>query len=140
MNSANPNIKWTTPDWTEQNSFGLMAEYLDLKIKLENGFIEVVDNSHSDHNYLSQSSCHPPSVFKGLRIGVGIQLRRNCSSDDSFDQVMEERVKQFACSGWNVDSTRNEFLKAKKINWRDLLFGEKKSKRKGISAWSKMGP
>jgi hypothetical protein len=49
---------------------------------------------------------------------------------------MEERVNQFACSGWNVDSTRNEFLKAKKINRRDLLFGEKKSKRKGISAWS----
>ena len=61
------------------------------------------------------------------------------SSNDTFDQVMEERVKQCACTGWNVESTRNEFLKAKQINRRELLFGEKKSKRKGISAWSTRG-
>ena len=113
-----------------------MADYLDLQIKLENGYLQTVDNSHSDHNYISRSSCHPPSVFKGLRLGVGIQLRRNCSTDEGFDKVMEERIKQFACSGWNMDSTRNKFLKAKQINRRELLFGEKKAKRKSISAWS----
>ena len=45
-------------------------------------------------------------------------------------------MKQFACSGWNIDSTRNEFLKAKQLNRRELLFGEKKAKRISISAWS----
>ena len=136
LNSVNPNIKWTSPDWTEVNNFGLMADYLDLQIKLENGILEVEDNSHSDHNYISRSSCHPPSVFKGLRLGVGIQLRRNCSTEEGFDKMMEERINQFACSGWNKDSTRNEFLKAKRLDRRELLFGEKKKKRKNISAWS----
>ena len=49
---------------------------------------------------------------------------------------MEERIKQFACSGWNEDSSRNEFLKAKQLDRRNLLFGEKKSRKKSISAWS----
>jgi hypothetical protein len=136
LNRMNRNIKWTTPDWTELNDFGMKADYLDLLIKLENGYILVEDNSHSDHNYISRTSCHPPSVFKGLRLGVGIQLRRNCSTDESFDRIMEERIKQFACSGWNEDSTRNEILKAKKMDRRTLLFEEKKPKRKNISAWT----
>ena len=67
---------------------------------------------------------------------MGIQLRRNCSTDEGFDKVMEQRIKQFECSGWNKDSTRNEFLKAKALNRRELLFGQKKDKRKSISAWS----
>ena len=45
LNRANQSIKWTKPDWTEQNDFGLKADYLDLLITLENGFIEVEDNS-----------------------------------------------------------------------------------------------
>ena len=105
-------------------------------MKLENGLIEVEDNSRSDHNYISRSSCHPPYVFKGLRLGVGIQLRRNCSTEEGFDKIMEERVNQFACSGWNKDSTRNKFLKAKRLNRRELLFGEKKQKKKNISDYS----
>jgi hypothetical protein len=82
LNSANPNINWTTRDWSDANNFGLMADYLDLQIKLNNGYLETVDNSHSDQNYISRSSCHPPSIFKGLRLCVGIQLRRNCSTDE----------------------------------------------------------
>ena len=117
LNSANPNINWTTPDWSEANNFGLIADYLDLKIKLKNEYLETVDNSHLDHNYISRPSCHLPSVFKGLRLGVGIQFRRNCSTDEGFDKVMEGRIKQFACSGWNKD-TRNEFLKEKDLKRR----------------------
>ena len=70
------------------------------------------------------------------QLGIGIQLRRNCSSDLSFDVKMEERVNQFACTGWNKDSTRNEILKAKKMDRRELLFGEKIRKKKNISAWA----
>ena len=39
---------------------------------------------------------------------------------------MEERIKQFACTGWNEDSTKNEILKAKNMNRRELLFGGEK--------------
>ena len=49
---------------------------------------------------------------------------------------MEERIKQFACSGWNEDSTRNELLKAKKMDRRKLIFNEKQTKRKNVSAWT----
>ena len=136
LNRINPSIKWTTPQWDEMNNFGLRADYLDLLIKLENGFLEVEDNSHSAHNYLLRTSCHPPSVFKGLRLGVGIQLGRNCSSDESFNLKMEERIKQFLCSGWNDDSTRNELLKAKKMDRKKLIFDKKKQKDKNISAWT----
>ena len=65
---------------------------------------------------------------------VGFQSRRNCSSDISFDLKMEERVNQFACTGWNRDDTRNEMLKAKQMNRRELLFGDKVKRRKNISA------
>jgi hypothetical protein len=41
---------------------------------------------------------------------------------------MEGRVNQFACTGWNKDSTRNEILKAKKMDRRELSFGEKNKK------------
>ena len=74
-----------------QNNCGLMAYYLDYK-------------------YISRSSCRPTSVLKGLRLGVGIQLRRNFSTEVGFNKVMEEKLHQFACSGWNIDSTRNKLL------------------------------
>ena len=67
---------------------------------------------------------------------MGIQLRRNCSTEESFDRKMEERISQFECSGWNKDSTKNEFLKAKKLDRKKLIFEEKKSKRKQVSAWT----
>ena len=35
LNSLKPNIKQTCPDWTEDNNFGCMADYLDLQIKLD---------------------------------------------------------------------------------------------------------
>ena len=57
-------------------------------------------------------------------------------NQESFDRIMEERIKQFACSGWNEDSSRNEFLKAKQLDRINLLFGEKKKRKKSISAWS----
>ena len=39
MNGFNQNIKWTSPIWDEDNDFGLKADYLDLEIRLENGFL-----------------------------------------------------------------------------------------------------
>ena len=41
LNSANQHISWTSPDWSEFNDFGLKADYLDLLVKLENGFIQM---------------------------------------------------------------------------------------------------
>ena len=64
LNSLNRNIKWISPDWSELNDFGLKADYLDLEIKLENGYLLVEDNSHSDHNYIPKSSCHPPQFSR----------------------------------------------------------------------------
>ena len=61
---------------------------------------------------------------------MGIQLRRKCSTEESFDRKMEERINQFVCSGWNIDSTKNEFLKAKKFDRKRLIFEEKSQKEK----------
>jgi hypothetical protein len=43
---------------------------------------------------------------------------------------MEERVNQFPCTGWNKDSTRNEILKTKKMDKRELFFGGGKKHKK----------
>ena len=53
-------------------SQGREAEYLDVKIKIkEDGNITTDVFSKNCHSYLPPQSCHPPSVFKGLAIGIG---------------------------------------------------------------------
>ena len=59
--------------------------------------------SKNAHNYLSPQSCHPPSVFKGLVIGMGRKLRMICSDDDDLEQRIIEYTKYLVASGWEWD-------------------------------------
>ena len=122
-----PNIKWVL-------SHGIEAEYLDLKLKIENGYITTDVFSKSNHSYLPPSSCHSPSTFRGLIAGVGTRLRMLCSDDSQLDKRIEEYAGYFSLSGWNRKHATRELRRGANKNREDILHQPRKRPSKKI-AW-----
>ena len=94
------NLRWETVSGRE-------GAYLDLWLSLENGKIESKIYSKSEPIYLHPSSCHDPSVFKGLIPGVARRLRLNCSKDEDFDEAVLDFARAFAVSGYPYQEALN---------------------------------
>ena len=87
---------------------GKEAEYLDVKLHIVNGLIEIDVFSKNCHGYLPAYSCHAPSVFKGLISGVGTRLRMLCTDGHTLDERLNEYSKHFCMSGWKWQKARKE--------------------------------
>ena len=125
-----PSIKWTIQTGTE-------VEYLDIKLKLENGTITTDVFSKNCNSYLPPTSCHAPSVFKGLISGVGTRLRMLCSDDETLQQRIKEYAGYFELSGWNRSLAERELARGAEKDRLQLL--TKPRKRKGKKhAWVTM--
>eukprot|EP00745_Piridium_sociabile_P028914 TRINITY_DN46767_c1_g1_i5.p1 TRINITY_DN46767_c1_g1~~TRINITY_DN46767_c1_g1_i5.p1 ORF type:complete len:381 (-),score=50.73 TRINITY_DN46767_c1_g1_i5:160-1302(-) len=122
-----PDIKWVV-------SHGKEAEYLDLKLSMDNGYIKTDVFSKNSHSYLPPHSCHAPSVFKGLISGVGIRLRMLCSDDDTLEERVDEYAKYFCLSGWKYKKAKQELKKGASKNRKKLIQQSRKKKKKKI-AW-----
>ena len=120
-----PNIKWTFTHGKEVN-------YLDLKIKLKNGYLETSNDSKSCHKYLPPNSCHPQPTFKGLLHAMGTKLRMNCSTDASLHKAQEDYAHYFSTSGWDKAKARKKLKEAGKINRDTLINGTKTRQEKKI--------
>jgi hypothetical protein len=122
-----PNIKWTV-------SHGREANYLDIHLSLKDGTIITDVFSKSCHSYLPPTSCHSPSVFKGLISGVGTRLRMICSEDSTLNERIQEYARYFAMAGWNIDTALRELKKGSQKDRTELLTKPRKKKTQKI-AW-----
>eukprot|EP00745_Piridium_sociabile_P015180 TRINITY_DN22393_c0_g1_i4.p1 TRINITY_DN22393_c0_g1~~TRINITY_DN22393_c0_g1_i4.p1 ORF type:complete len:282 (-),score=17.02 TRINITY_DN22393_c0_g1_i4:268-1113(-) len=122
-----PNIKWTV-------SHGSTAEYLDVQLQIKDGSISTDIFSKHNHSYLPPTSCHPPSVYKGLISSVGTRLRMICSDDSTLTKRIEEYANHFALSGWSINKARKELERGAGRDRHQLLNGKRKKKHKKI-AW-----
>ena len=128
LQSLSPeNIKWTIESGRE-------AKYLDLHLKIMDGKIITDVNSKHCHSYLNKNSCHPPSVFKGLLIGVGTRLRMLCSEDDQLVDRLKEYAKYFSMAGWKYQTALKELQKGASQNRQTLIRKQRNQKPKKI-AW-----
>jgi hypothetical protein len=63
-----------------------MIEFLDGNVILENGRIktDLYTQKTDKHQYLHATSCHPNSVKRAIPYGLGIRVKRICSSDEDY--------------------------------------------------------
>ena len=122
-----PSIKWVV-------NHGKTAEYLDLRLQIKDGFIESDVFSKNNHSYLPPTSCHPPSVFKGLISGVGTRLRMLCSQDDVLEKRIGEYTDYFAMSGWKPNHARKELERGANRDRNQILTKPRTKKSKKL-AW-----
>ena len=71
---------------------GNYLEFLDLKLKRENGKITVDVHSKptSSFKYVLPTTCYPRKSINNIPHGIAIPLRRICDSDEKFKQRSEE--------------------------------------------------
>jgi hypothetical protein len=108
LQSLHPDIHWEV-------SSGKSMNYLNLTVKLEDGYIQTDEYSKSSHNYLPPNSCHPPSTFKGLIASKGTQLRVNCSKSSFLQPRLKEYAEYFSACGWNYDKAYGDLVKGAKF-------------------------
>ena len=130
LQNLHPDIHWTV-------SSGREAEYLDVKLKIsEDGSIKTDVFSKNCHSYLPPSSCHNPTVFKGLAVGMGTRLRMLCSDDQILEERLVEYAKHLAVSGWDYDVALTDLRKGASKDRDTVLHGARKNKnRKKKIAW-----
>ena len=92
LNNLYPTIKFTLV-FSEKS-----INVLDLKLTLENGFIQTDVYSKPTDNqiYLHPKSVHPAHCMKAIPFGVASRLRRNCSSDEALQDKMRGISKLYA--------------------------------------------
>ena len=128
LQTLHPSIKWTV-------SCGKKKNFLDLTISItEDGNIETDVYAKSCSVYLPPNSCHPPSVFKGLAIGIGTRLRMLISDDAVLDRRLQEYAKYLTASGWQWSKAIRDLKKGAARDRCTLLQPKRKTTTKKI-AW-----
>lgn len=121
-------IQWTV-------SHGKDANYLDVRLHItDDGNLETDVFSKNSNSYLPPYSCHPPSVFKGLGVGVGRRLRMICSDDNNLEQRILEYAKYFTLSGWKWSRALHELRKGA-AKPRHAILNNQTKKQKNKIAW-----
>lgn len=117
-------IRWTVNQGRE-------AEYLDVKLVItEEGKIETDVFSKSSHSYLPPNSCHPPSVFKGMTIGMGRRLRMICSDDTKLENRIQEYTKHLVTSGWKWEVAEKGLREGASVPREQTLKKENQRKKR----------
>ena len=126
LNQLHPNIKFDV-------RYGKEGEHLDLWLMLKEN-IEWKVFMKCPPVYVGPTSCHDPSVRKGIFKGVGHRLRLNSSSSEYFDEAVEVCSKSFAIAGYNYQHSRSELRKFRNQDPVEMIKAgpkEKDGKRAG---------
>ena len=128
LQTLHPGIQWTV-------SCGKRKEYLDLSITItEDGKLETDVFSKNSNSYLPPFSCHAPSVFRGVAMGIGTRLRMLVSNNDTLQERVKEYAKYLTMSGWSWKRALREIRQGASRDREDLL-KEKPQKQKKKIAW-----
>jgi hypothetical protein len=131
LQNLHPGIVWTVQT-------GRRVDYLDLTISItDDGKLLTDVFSKNCHSYLPPFSCHSPSVFRGLAVGIGTRLRMLISDDLTLEERVNEYAKYLVMSGWKWNRALRDIKKGASKNRSELLKKSSKKVEKKI-AWVTM--
>ena len=104
LNSIHPTIKFTST-----YSFTFIP-FLDVKVFVDNSNIttDLYTKATDKHQYLLHSSCHPQHTKRAIPFSLALQLRRICSSDETFKQRSNELKSYLNKQGYNLPLLNQE--------------------------------
>ncbi|KAK3108921.1 hypothetical protein FSP39_018704 [Pinctada imbricata] len=123
-NNIHPNIQLELRYSTEN------IEFLDVKITTEKGYLktDLYTKDTDGHLYLHKSSNHPRKTKDAIPYGLGLRLRRICSSETDYKKRRNELKQQLARRGYKNHELEGQLTKTDKLDRRNLL--KYKSKKK----------
>ena len=130
LNYLHPNINFDV-------RYGKEGEHLDLWLMLKEK-IEWKVFMKCPPVYVGPTSCHDPSVRKGVVNGVGHRLRINSSTNEYFDEAVEICSKSFAIAGYNHQHSRSELRNFRDIDPVELIKKGPKDKNDDKSSGTKV--
>ena len=104
---------------------------------LKDGVIEWKTYTKTPPLYLHRTSCHDPSVFKGIAKGVGTRLRMTNSTQEGFKENVELYSKAMASSGYKYQNVKKDLMKFENIDPHELIKSDKKPRKakSGVKAF-----
>ncbi|XP_071153747.1 uncharacterized protein [Mytilus edulis] len=116
-NSLHPRIK------TEMRYSTEKIEFLDVFVHIENGQFktDLYTKSTDKHQYLHVSSSHSNSVKNAIPYGLGIRVKRICSTEEDYKTRREEIKTHLRKRGYNNSFTEVQLKKVDNLNREDLL-------------------
>ena len=117
INSLYPTIKFELV--YSENTLNV----LDLTLHLQDRFIktDIYAKPTDSHLYLPSSSSHPADCKRAIPYGVALRVRRNCSTDEFFNQRCNEYKGYLKFHGYNADLVGKQFDRAINIERSELL-------------------
>ena len=117
INSLYPTIKFELV--YSENTLNV----LDLTLHLQDGFIitDIYAKPTDSHLYLPFSSSHPAHCKRAIPYGVALRVRRNCSTDEFFNQRCDEYKGYLKFQGYHADLVDKQFDRAINIERSELL-------------------
>ena len=96
---------------------------LDLTLALVDGFIQTdIYSKPTDHHIcLLRNSAHPTHCTKAIPFGVATRVRRNCSTNEKFEERSKEYQNYLVGRGYHPQVVKKQFDKAKALPREDLL-------------------
>ena len=70
--------------------------------------------------YLLRNSAHPRHYTKAIPFGLATRVRRNCSTNEKYDQRSDEYQTYLVERGYNPSEVSKQFEKAKPLPREDL--------------------
>ena len=109
LNSRSDSIKFTVK-YSE-----VQLEVIDTLLFIINGRIEsrVYIKPTDGHVYSLPQSSHRPSLYRNIPFGVALRLRRICSSDDWFEEQLNEYHQFFKRRKYKDSVIRKDFDQAR---------------------------
>ena len=123
-NEIHPNIK------LELRYSKQTIEFLDVQISIENGHFktDLFTKETDRHLYLHKSSNHPWKTKEAIPYGLGLRLKRICSTEESYKTRRNELKTHLTKRGYKNNELEKQLTKADALDRKELLkYNTKKS-------------
>ena len=110
---------------------GNYLEFLDLKLRWENGKITVDVHSKPTNcfSYVLPTTCYPRKSINNIPHGIALRLRRICDSDEKFKHRSEEFKNYLIVRDYHPELVDTQFRKVEMTSRHNARKKNKKEKR-----------
>lgn len=105
-----------------------MIEFLVVDVILENERLktDLCTKNTDKYQYLSATSCHPNSVKRAIPYGLGVRVKRICSSDKDYKTRRNEIKTHLQNRGYRSSLIEEQLQKVDELNREDLQYKDRK--------------
>ena len=128
-NTIHPRIQVTLPFSKKQ------LEFLDVHTSFVNNVVtaDLFSKPTDKHIYLHMCPSHPESTKKAISYGLGVQIKRICSSNDNYLRHRKNLKSHIKDRGYNANFIEDELGKVDATERNDLLrYNNKENKTKMV--------